>query len=128
MTITKYQRGDLIEGWNDCPTPAKKLIVTHADLDDKDIATQDVADLIHKVFALDISLPERELNHYQIKLINNVEKMTPPSSDLIFIYHNQNDETPAVKNELKNQIVEYMMVHEGVSSWCSALKKIVSKL
>ncbi|RCK56323.1 hypothetical protein Cantr_05732 [Candida viswanathii] len=131
MTLTKYQRGDLIEGWNDCPVPQKKTIALHAD-PSRDTTVQNVTDVLNKIFTLDLNLPERELTHYKAKLVSSVEKMAPGSSHLSFIYHifqeileNVESVTPKLKNDLKNQVVEYMMVHEGVSSWCSPLKKIV---
>lgn len=130
MTLTKYQRGDLIEGWNDCPVPQKKTIIVkdHS----RDITVQNVTGLLTKIFSLNLNLPEREVNHYKSKIVNSVEKMSPNSTHLAFINHicqeildNLDEITPKLRNNLKTEVVEYMMVHEGVSSWCSPLRKIV---
>lgn len=134
MTLTKYQRGDLIEGWNDCPIPQKKSILITKD-HNRDITVQNVTNILNKIFALKLNLSERELNHYKLKLVNVVEKMSPGSSHLIFMHHicqeildNLENITLQLRNDLKNQVVEYMMVHEGVSTWCSPMKKIVASI
>ena len=134
MTLTKYQRGDLIEGWNDCPVPlAHKEPIQHASLQ-QEIDTHKVIDILNKLFQCNIDLPEREIKHYETKLVNSVDKMS--KSNINFVYHmcdrilqyQSQGSFSEVRNELKNEVIEYMMVHEGVSSWCSPLKKIITSI
>lgn len=80
MTLTKYQRGDLIEGWNDCPVPlAHKEPIQHASLQ-QEIDTHKVIDILNKLFQCNIDLPEREIKHYETKLVNSVDKCPSPIS------------------------------------------------
>ncbi|CAX40929.1 conserved hypothetical protein [Candida dubliniensis CD36] len=134
MTLTKYQRGDHIDGWNDCPVPlAHKEPAQHGSLQ-QEIDTHKTIDIIHKLFKCNIDLPERELRHYETKLVSSVEKMS--NTNINFIYHicerilqyQSMGGYSDVRNELKNEVVEYMMVHKGVSTWCSPLKKIITSI
>ena len=85
MTLTKYQRGDLIEGWNDCPVPlAHKEPLQHASLQ-QEIDTHKVIDILNKLFQCNIDLPEREIKHYETKLVNSVDKMSKSNINLSII-------------------------------------------
>ncbi|KAI5959786.1 uncharacterized protein KGF55_005018 [Candida pseudojiufengensis] len=138
MTLTKYQRGDPMEGWNDCPTP---MMIRSQNSSQSSIPTtksttkirqdcdkEDVLKKLEKIFNLEINLPEKEKSHYETKLKNTVSDMS--QRDLGFI-NNVCEEilssSPNLKN-LKSEVVDHMMNNDGVSTWCSPLKKIVSSI
>lgn len=129
--MTRYQRGDAIEGWNDCPTPlslSKNNSQASLSGDEVRQKREELLEELVRVFDLKLSLPERELGHYKSKLQNQIQTVNEqhlPFIDTIF-----KELLGAAPNSanLKSEVVEYMMNHDGVSSWCSPLKKIVSSL
>lgn len=201
MTLTKYQRGESIEGWNDCPVlptnssssslnstsskPSRKrlprrishningsqasngstapmslpttphipttppippilnqnltssinLVQQGHDLETKAPESMDV-NLDDETINLELeellhhptSLQEHEIRHYQNKLSNIVNSLK--QDDKIFL---NNVLTKVLKDPInggektiiKEEILAYMMAHQGVSGWCVPLKKIV---
>ncbi|KAK6454268.1 uncharacterized protein RJT20DRAFT_57470 [Scheffersomyces xylosifermentans] len=210
MTLTKYQRGDPINGWNDCPilsssvnssstslnkvgrkkfqrvghsfdgnsTPSPTLASTPRFTDSPPIPTSrpgslppsrtasisssvidtsftasgeadtssteslskvspdEAIELLEKVLGFSYSLPERELTHYKAKLTTQIQ--TVSSAHLQYLNSvleklleisqlNGNAKVESL-DAAKKDVVQYMMKHDGVSSWCSPLKKIVSSV
>ncbi|EDK46869.1 hypothetical protein LELG_05050 [Lodderomyces elongisporus NRRL YB-4239] len=130
MTLTKYQRGDAIEGWNDCPTPVmmSKNNSTISLGETVRRNREETMELCDKVFTLPIQLPERELTHHKQKLQTQIQTMNETHLHFLATVFHEVIEGTIERKELANQVVEYMMAHEGVASWCSPLKKIVSKV
>lgn len=129
MTLTKYQRGDAIEGWNDCPSPmslSKNSSQVSLSGDEVRQKRQDLLALLGNVFDLPLSLPEREMAHYRIKLQNQIQVVNEQHLPFIESIFNDLLNAQADSSKLKSDVVDYMMNHDGVSSWCSPLKKIVS--
>ncbi|KAI5956686.1 hypothetical protein KGF57_003406 [Candida theae] len=131
MTLTKYQRGDAIEGWNDCPTPislSKNNWQISLSGDEIRQKREELQDQLTKVFGLQLSLPERERDHYKNKLqsqIHVVNQQHLPFIETVFRELLGNEPN---SSKLKSDVVDYMMNHDGVSAWCSPLKKIVSSV
>lgn len=195
MTLTKYQRGESIEGWNDCPVlptnssssslnstsskPSRKRLprrISHningstapmslpttphipttppippilnqnltssinlvqqgddletkapesmyVNLDDATINLE-LEELLHHP----TSLQENEIRHYQNKLSNIVSSLK--QDDKIFLNSVltrvlKDPINGGEKTIIKEEILAYMMAHQGVSGWCVPLKKIV---
>ncbi|CAK9442215.1 uncharacterized protein LODBEIA_P59580 [Lodderomyces beijingensis] len=133
MTLTKYQRGDITEGWNDCPTP---VMLSHnnsyTSLDQEENGPRrdraELMSLSERVFAQNINLPERELKHYKSKIETQIQTMDEKHLSFLERIFVEVVEDKMDKRELSKQIVQYMMGHEGVTVWCSPLKKIVNSL
>lgn len=87
---------------------------------------QDLLALLGNVFDLPLSLPEREMAHYRIKLQNQIQVVNEQHLPFIESIFNDLLNAQADSSKLKSDVVDYMMNHDGVSSWCSPLKKIVS--
>ncbi|ODV77152.1 uncharacterized protein CANTADRAFT_27505 [Suhomyces tanzawaensis NRRL Y-17324] len=178
MTLTKYQRGDQIEGWNDCPpmvmsrtsssssvlksksrraanpvaaassrsssgllpselspTPTIATAIPTATSPatptslSSDHSPEVVAALIHSVLQKPSKLPERELAHYEQKLGAHIKSLSLQHLDFI---HSVTTRLLAVidsgesREDIKKEVLDYMILHDGVSLWCSPLKKIVT--
>lgn len=131
MTLTKYQRGDAMEGWNDCPTPIS-LSQNNSQVslsgDEVRQKREELLVQLGKVFELPLSLPERELAHYKNKLQNQIPVVNEQHLPLIESVFSDLLAGDTNSSKLKLDVVDYMMNHDGVSSWCSPLKKIVSSI
>lgn len=123
MTLTKYQRGDLMEGWNDCPPIMLKANDVEVDLD----SNLDISNTIDELLSFPTSLNDTLLRQIKHKLIGFSTKMN--HKDKMFVHSLLIQYNSGVPIEsLKQQIVEYMMVNDGVSSWCAPLKKLITSL
>ena len=184
MPLTKYQRGDTIEGWNDCPLPLarsgapKKRVLgrllydssresSTVDLSSetssiltptsktsssveltstpptpapvsKQVPTQpetqpqsatSVVDVetvkskLDDVLSVPSQLPERELLFYKNKVLGHIDGLS--RDHLQFLYHTLENVGDA---NLKKDVVQYMIANDGVSGWCSPLKKLLENL
>ncbi|KAI5970199.1 hypothetical protein CANMA_000810 [Candida margitis] len=131
MTLTRYQRGDAIEGWNDCPTPlslSENSSQVSLSGDEARQKRQDILVQLGKVFDLPLSLPERELTHYKGKLSIQIQVVSEQHLPFIESVFNEILAGEADSSKLKSEVVDYMMNHDAVSAWCSPLKKIVSSI
>ncbi|RLV92498.1 hypothetical protein JA1_003187 [Spathaspora sp. JA1] len=98
-----------------------------------DISPQQVISLLDQTLELPLSLPERELQHYKTKLTQLIPNLTTPHLlflneilDQVLKAYKSDDSTS--KGQIKADVVKYMLNQEGVSAWCSPLKKIVSSV
>ncbi|KAI3406496.2 hypothetical protein KGF56_000628 [Candida oxycetoniae] len=133
MTLTKYQRGDAIDGWNDCPTPVmSSQNSSQQSLGKESIRhNQDregILNLCELVFKKPMDLPERELTCYKSKLQTQIQTMNEEHLDFIESIFNEILEANINKNKVSHRVLEYMMVYEGVTKWCAPLKKIVNSV
>lgn len=156
MTTTKSQRGEVSEGWNDCPPVLRSRdssgtrrrayrvgSYTSRDNSTSDLSTtlksnnpssevlsigeiplssiDDVESDFGDLAAKPSKLSQKELEFY----INKVRKQLPLLSvdHLSFIHQIISNSANS-----KDQIVQYMLVNDGVASWCVPLKKLVECL
>lgn len=195
MTLTKYQKGESMEGWNDCPSDVMML---HSDSSSsslnssrssssrrktrrvamafdgsgsslsvkqdpnglftsitslplapppknrsnppisgpglgKERDTKDVIELLNRTFELPLSLGKEEIADAKSKLIPQIENLS--SSDITFVGNILDRVLLAQKSHdavaltlVKTDIVKYMMSNDGVSVWCTPLKRIIAAL
>lgn len=193
--MTKYQRGDPILGWNDCPVmlntsnnssstslkskkkfqrvglnfegsttpqpglnripssttnsfasapPSRSISIssqssmvatspnTSDQVGNNSVTVESTIDLLEDVFHIGSTLPEREFNHHKTKLSSQIR--TASLLHLRFL-HEILHEITEVQNtgdklsrldSIKQEVVEYMMANDGVSGWCTSLKKVIS--
>ncbi|EGW30074.1 uncharacterized protein SPAPADRAFT_63692 [Spathaspora passalidarum NRRL Y-27907] len=97
------------------------------------ITSDQVISLLDQTLELPLSLPERELAHYKTKLNQSIPSLA--SNHLSFLQDilsrllsAYKEDHAQAKAKIKADVVEYMMNQEGVSLWCSPLKKIVTSI
>ncbi|KAI5950327.1 hypothetical protein KGF54_005144 [Candida jiufengensis] len=131
----------IFSSWNDCPTPMMirsqnnsqtsiptKSSISTTEIRQNDTDKKQVLDKLEKIFTLKINLPERELNHYSLKLQNTISTLNQDHLSFVNKVFDEILGHDVNSNQLKSEIVEYMMHNDGVSSWCSPLKKVVSSI
>jgi hypothetical protein len=189
MSLSKSQRGETTEGWNDCPPPMirsrnasssslskRRVYRVGSNLQDNSIdstsslkekcldqrsssnlslcdlqtrkspklKSQEVIfdDSDSQVIQLDHSvnletvveefetfirspskLSSKELDFYTNQIKKQLENLS--SNHLQFLYQTIISKS---ENNTKLSIIEYMVVNDGVSSWCSPLKKLVESV
>lgn len=185
--MTKYQRGDLMEGWNDCPPPslsrdssstsisstrskrrnprlpglgataadapaarrtpaavpgappmARNLLSTPSllasesqvlDSVEPPVGTANVNETPQKIAEVlkSSNLSEKDESLFTKKLVDAYPSLSESHKEFITQIVDQivNKQQPSV---LKGEILNYMMVNSGVSSWCVPLKKLVESL
>ncbi|KAF5095353.1 hypothetical protein D0Z00_003181 [Geotrichum galactomycetum] len=133
-------------GYNDCLlpptnasflTPASKSSTTTtgasntAASDESNENKVDLKDSIDaqlaKLLAMPTSLPAREFTHYKAKLTTNLPRDLP----LVQAWLSALDECDADKakqQEVRQQVIDYMLHHNGVSIWALPLRKVVESL
>jgi hypothetical protein len=135
-------------GYNDCllpPTNASFLTSaskssTTITGDSKSAASDeskenevDLKDLIDahlvKLLAMPTSLPEREFTHYKAKLTTNLPRDLPlVQTWLIALHESAKDAVKVKQQEVRQQVIDYMLHHNGVSIWALPLRKVVESL
>lgn len=189
MSLSKSQRGETTEGWNDCPPPmirsrnasssslGKRRVyrigsnsqdnsinsttslkqtclnqrsssnLSLSDLQPKNtpkLKSQEIIldnsysqeiqldhsvnlETVLKEFETFIQSPSKlsfkELDFYTNKIKKQLENLS--SNHLQFLYQTIISKSD---NNTKLSIIEYMVVNDGVSSWCSPLKKLVENV
>lgn len=139
MTLTKYQRGDLMEGWNDCPTVMVQKNVSSGSLgsrsssiakpiNDETIQEEiDIEQIINKITSYPTKASDRVFNQIKDKLLKSIDSMKYEHK--VFINDISNQLQLGVETSiLKAQIIEYMMVNDGITTWCSPFKKLVESI
>lgn len=140
MTLTKYQRGDPMEGWNDFPSgmisklndSSVSLGSRHSSLSENTSKLNpppysgDIVPLIEEICQYPTQLQPRTMAQLKLKLLNLAAKLTPNHKQFIVDIGQQ-----LKLNEigsLKQDIVSFMMINDGVSSWCVPLKMIIENI
>ncbi|EGV65744.1 hypothetical protein CANTEDRAFT_92070 [Yamadazyma tenuis ATCC 10573] len=131
-----------MEGWNDCPpvmlqknisstsmlVNTSPTLVPETKLYANDIAANvDIAMVVEELTSFPTSIPEKMLGQIKVKLTKASESMSSGSKQFVTEVLEQ-IKTGADSAILKSSIVEYMMVNDGVSSWCAPLKKLVDSI
>ncbi|KAK6201216.1 uncharacterized protein RJT21DRAFT_1168 [Scheffersomyces amazonensis] len=199
MTLTKYQRGESMEGWNDCPAimmqasnnssltslssrkrkvqltsisdnsltgslrsldsisipppppsrsvsssfttqvppppPSRSVSisstitsVSEIEHESKTINKLDLIELLEKTLKFTNTMSERESQLCKSKLMTQFDILS--NQHLIFINEILKTITDSTIDSLlltkvKNDIIQYMMINDGTSAWCTPLKKII---
>lgn len=84
-----------------------------------DINLDQIFTQLNEVCELDTSLPSREANHYKMKL----EKILPTieQEHYLVIFN-------SLESREKEELVNYSLLHNGVSSWVLPLRKIIESI
>ncbi|WEJ95938.1 hypothetical protein PSN45_003469 [Yamadazyma tenuis] len=90
-------------------------------------ANVDIAMVVEELTSFPTSIPEKMLGQIKVKLTKASESMSSGSKQFVTEVLEQ-IKTGADSAILKSSIVEYMMVNDGVSSWCAPLKKLVDSI
>lgn len=130
MTLTKYQRGDIMEGWNDCPPDImKSLNKSTSSLNSSGSNSNENVDIngvLEELFSQPNSLSPRLYDNIKDKLTNSSSTME--LSHKQFLANLLHDIKYKEVGELRTQVIEFMMINDGVSSWCIALKKFIENI
>lgn len=144
MTLTKYQKGELMEGWNDCPPMMVQSLNSSSSSVDKKGKQSDkskspssstipfdesvnITEVVEEFLQMPNSLPDKMLSQIKAKLFNGTGTMKDSHKRFVCeISLEAKNGSDAIS--LKNKIIEFMMVNDGVSSWCVPLKKFVEGL
>lgn len=176
MTVSRSQRGEACEGWNDCPPmirrdvsstslPKRRAHRIGSNYSSRDNSTNDLSSTLNALpvlppmpkplsspivssvsssqenvdhiktdpvsldkvelefesfTQLPTKLSSKELDFYTNKIKKSLESLS--LQDLQFL-----SQTILAGNETgtRQSIVEYMVLNDGVSSWCSPLKKLI---
>ncbi|KAF5098148.1 hypothetical protein DV451_003504 [Geotrichum candidum] len=142
---TSYQNQP---GYNDCllpPTnasflaPAAKSSATitgdskNAASDGSTESEVDLKDLIDaqlvKLLTMPTSLPDREFTHYKAKLTTNLPRdLHLVQAWLSALDESTNEGAKEKQQEVRQQVIDYMLHHNGVSIWALPLRKVVESL
>lgn len=198
MTLTKYQKGEAMEGWNDCPPDVMML---HSDTSSSSLSstrsssssTRRKAKRVSMTFGgsnpslqtnqpgaanglftsinalplgpppksrvnpLPLSLVRKERDHNEVQGFLNAVTESPLSlskeeiddckskitsqmellnADKLMVLGDflertvlaQKTHDAVALTQIKTDIVKYMMANDGVSAWCTPLKRIVSSI
>ncbi|WPK24229.1 hypothetical protein PUMCH_001496 [Australozyma saopauloensis] len=154
--MTKYQRGEAMEGWNDCPLPMlskgtaprsrKRTLRTgmpgQANTLNSDLANESLESITPApVQRTNNNTPE--VNLREIESIYGLAGQEGGSivANLIEILATLEEPHKAFLNEiltpivakepatgLKGQIVKYMMMNSGASLWCMDLQRLIDTI
>lgn len=139
MTLTKYQRGDPMEGWNDCPPIMVQKNASSTSLGSRKSSSAkpanenmieeeiDIEDIINKFTAYPTKASERIFSQIKDKLIKSAETMTYEHKAFMAEILDQLQNGAQVPL-MKAQIIDYMMIHDGITTWCSPFKKLVESI
>lgn len=125
-----------MEGWNDCPPMMLKNVNSStSSLNGKGTSqltissanNVDINIVIQQLLQHPNHVPDKIFKQIQQKILASIDKLDDNHKNFIHGI-NQDIKQGTDKNILKNQIVEFMMVNDGVSSWCVPLKKLVENL
>ncbi|KAK9487240.1 hypothetical protein V1527DRAFT_460999 [Lipomyces starkeyi] len=89
-----------------------------------DTTAEEVFRLLEKLLSLKSALPDRELQHYSIKLRTAVLSLSQAHllalDSILRLVVSQCD-----KNSAKDELVRFMMLESGVASWGTGLRRII---
>lgn len=130
-------------GYNDCllPTTNKSFLTppTSTSLNSSSSSTTslpaatnvDLKDSIDShlamLLALPTRLPDREFSHYKVKLTTNLPRDLPLVQAWLGVLA-EPEITAENQQEVRQQVIDYMLHHNGVSIWALPLRKVVESL
>lgn len=133
---TKYQRGDPIDGWNDCPpmnSRGSSSVSLPLEGGDDTLSTDEIKQHIDDLFSRPTNLPTREHEHYYSKMVGSLDHLS--NTDRVFVaqildrvrelYETRDS---LVKKLIVSELLDYMIVNHGVSKWCTPLRKAIEKV
>lgn len=130
-------------GYNDCllPTTNKSFLTppTSTNLSSSSSSTTslptttkvDLKDSIDsqlaRLLALPTGLPDREFSHYKVKLTANLPRDLPLVQAWLDVLA-EPEITAENQQQVRQQVIDYMLHHNGVSIWALPLRKVVESL
>lgn len=133
--MTRYQTGVKMEGWNDCPVITRSssslVNISSTSLSTPSLgpsetestaseSNKSVESIIDELCSKPTKLSDKMLSAIKTKLINNIDNMENHKNFIFHLYDNGED--------VKEKIIEFMIVNDGVSSWCVPLKKLIESI
>lgn len=145
------QRG--VAGWNDCPPVMTRnfsggsftkrrnneddssnsfmletwILVSS----DKDISIEEVLPKLERLFSHPSKLLQKEFDHYKEKLTTSVPNFSKDHLEFLDGVLDGVEEfmtNGLIKNDILKEVVNFMMVNDGVSKWCTPLRKVIEKI
>lgn len=98
---------------------------------EKSLATPEAtANLLNAILGFESTLPDREFNHYKARLQAAVPAL--PSQHLEVVHSCFENvlakPSPEAQSAAKQEIIDHMMAHNGVSAWALPLRKVVESM
>lgn len=90
------------------------------------ISNEELLEKLKKILSLENSLPEREFNHYEKRLVDQFTKGLSNESQKAAVA--QSLENYKNKDQVKNNLIKFMLVNDGVSTWCIPLRKVLENI
>ncbi|CAH6718915.1 hypothetical protein CLIB1444_01S17326 [[Candida] jaroonii] len=121
-----------MEGWNDCPVitrSSSSLVMgmststpslSTPSLTPTDSTDKSVGSIINELCSKPTKLSDKMLSNIKTKLENNIDKMEQHKQFIFHLYDSEED--------VKEKIIEFMIINDGVSSWCVPLKKLIESI
>lgn len=79
-----------------------------------------------EILSLETCLQDREFKHYEKRLIDQFTKgLTNDSHKAVVLASLENYQN---KEQTKNDLMKFMLVNDGVSTWCLPLRKILENI
>jgi hypothetical protein len=88
-----------------------------------DVDVETVKSKLNDVLSVPSQLPDRELLFYKNKVLSHIDGLS--QDHLRFLDQTLNRVEDA---NIKKDVVQYMIANDGVSGWCSPLKKLLENL
>lgn len=97
------------------------------------VSLETVKDSLDKLLSIPSSLPEREFNHYKVRLEKYIPEIAQDHLEAVHkclseIFVECADSGETKKNNAKGVIVRHMMVHGAISTWAIPLRKVIEKV
>ncbi|CCH45093.1 hypothetical protein BN7_4671 [Wickerhamomyces ciferrii] len=90
------------------------------------ISDEELLKLVEKIIKLPNSLPEREFNHYSKRILDNFQKGINNEQYKLIIYKNLQNYSN--KEQVKNELIKFILSNDGVSTWCLPLRKVLENI
>lgn len=95
-------------------------------VEDSEIPNEELLDKLKEILKLETSLQEREFKHYEKRLVDHLNKGLNNESHKKVLYSSL--ENYQNKEQVKNDLIKFMLVNDGVSTWCLPLRKILENV
>lgn len=127
-------------GASSVPPPPKSIPV--AGTDSKEEPEEDITEskptanpehtsqLLNSVLTIESKLPEREFSHYKTRLQQLLPSLPAQHLDVVHgcfecVLNKPSTET---QTQARQEIIDYMMAHNGVSAWALPLRKVIESM
>lgn len=95
-------------------------------VEESKISNEDLLGKLTEILSLKTCLQDREFKHYEKRLIDQFTKgLTNDSHKAVVLASLENYQN---KEQTKNDLMKFMLVNDGVSTWCLPLRKILENI